>query len=56
MEFLLGLIVFGVIISVALFLGGVVINIVFVVITLFVTLIIEVFKKIFSVFKGGYRG
>lgn len=56
MEFLLGLIVFGVIISVALFLGGVVINIVVIGITLFVTLIVEVFKKIFSVFKGGYRG
>lgn len=56
MEFLLGLIVFGVIISVALFLGGVVLNIAIVAITLFVTLVIEVFKKIFSVFKGGYRG
>lgn len=56
MEFLLGLVVFGIIITVALFLGGVVINIVFVAITLIVTLIIEVFKKIFSVFKGGYRG
>jgi hypothetical protein len=56
MELLIGLVVFGVFISVAMFLGGVVINVVIIAIMGIITLIGAGISKLVDLIKGDSSG
>lgn len=56
MELLIGLVVFGVVISVAMFLGGIVINVVIIAIMGIITLIGAGISKLAELIKGDSSG
>ena len=56
MELLIGLVVFGVVISVAMFLGGIVINVVIIAVMGIITLIGAGMSKLAGLIKGDSSG
>lgn len=56
MELLIGLVVFGVVISVAMFLGGIVINVVIIAVMGIITLIGAGISKLAGLIKGDSSG